>query len=142
MSGYWNRPNKTAETLRDGWLATGDIGYRDSDDNYFVVGRIKHMIISGGENIYPAEIEQLLHAHPDIAEAAVVGVPDSKWGEIVAAAIVPAPGRDIAEAAVLEFLEARIARFKLPRRIAFGAKLPRNSMGKVDLEELRSQFMS
>ncbi|HEX9275443.1 MAG TPA: long-chain fatty acid--CoA ligase [Casimicrobiaceae bacterium] len=137
MSGYWNAPAATADALRDGWFHTGDIGHFDGDGFLWVDGRAKDMIISGGENIYPAEIENALAASPDIAEVAVVGRPDAKWGEIVVAVVVPRPGCELRDQDVLDLLHGRIARFKHPRKIVFLPELPRSALGKVRKDELR-----
>lgn len=131
MAGYWNRPDATAEMMRDGWCATGDAGRIDEDGYLYVLDRIKDMIISGGENIYPAEIENLLAAHPAVLEAAVIGQPDQKWGETVKAIIVRRPGATLTEDDVIAFLEPKLARFKLPKTVTFVEALPRNPSGKI-----------
>ncbi len=142
MRGYWNNPEATAAALRGGWLATGDIGYRDQAGHYYVVDRIKNVIITGGENVYPAEIERVLLEHPNIAEAAVVGLPDRRWGETVAAAIVTSVEDSLDETAVIDCLEGKVARYKLPRRVAFLNELPRNTMGKTDYDAVRSRLIA
>ncbi|MBB5518709.1 long-chain-fatty-acid--CoA ligase [Amphiplicatus metriothermophilus] len=131
MAGYWNRPDATAEMMRDGWCATGDAGRFDEDGYLYVLDRIKDMIISGGENIYPAEIENLLSAHPAVLEAAVIGQPDEKWGETVKAIIVRRPGATLTEEDVIAFLKPKLARFKLPKTVTFAEALPRNPSGKI-----------
>lgn len=136
MQGYWNDPNNSA--LQDGWFKTGDLGYQDEEGFYRVVGRSKDMIISGGENIFPAELENLLADSPDIAEAAVVGAEDPTWGEVAVAVIVRRPGSTLDEADVLKLFEGRLARFKHPRRIVFAEALPKNAMGKVQKGELKN----
>ncbi|MDH3439243.1 MAG: AMP-binding protein [Gammaproteobacteria bacterium] len=141
MREYWNNPEATANALRDGWLATGDIGYRDDDGNFYIVDRIKNIIISGGENIFPAEIEHVLYTHPDIEQAAIVGLPDETWGEIVAASIVKRPGATLDQETLLEFLGDRLGRYKLPRRLFFESELPRNAMGKTDYQALRDRLI-
>lgn len=138
MKGYWNRPDATRDAIRDGWYYTGDAG-RIEDDYLFVVDRVKDMIISGGENIYPAEIENALAACPGVVEAAIVGAPDEKWGEVCRAFIVRRPGADISAEDILAFLKSRIASFKLPRRIDFVDALPRNPSGKILKTELRKR---
>ncbi len=135
MQGYWNDPENPA--FQGGWFRTGDLGYRDDEGFYRVVGRSKDVIISGGENIYPAELENLLADCPDIAEAAVVGAEDPKWGEVAVAVIVKRPGSTLGEAGVLKLFEGRLARFKHPRRIVFTDALPKNAMGKVQKLELK-----
>ncbi|HMM50318.1 MAG TPA: o-succinylbenzoate--CoA ligase [Burkholderiaceae bacterium] len=137
MSGYWNAPQATAAVLTDGWFHTGDMGHLDTEGFLYVDGRRKEMIISGGENIYPAEIENVLTESPDIAEASVVGWPDRRWGEIAVAVVAPRPGRRLDEATVLGLLEGRIARFKHPKRVLFVDALPKTALGKVRREEVR-----
>lgn len=142
MKGYWNRPEATAETLAGGWLHTGDIGVRDEDGFYRVVGRVKDMIITGGENVYPAEVEAVLAELPDVADAAVFGVPDDTWGERVVAVVRPADGREPSREEILAALGARLARYKLPRRIEFTPDIPRSPSGKVVKSELRDRYAS
>jgi fatty-acyl-CoA synthase len=137
MSGYWNAAAETARALAGGWFHTGDIGHIDGDGLLWVDGRLKDMIISGGENIYPAEIESVLAECADIAEVAIVGRPDDTWGEVVVAAIVLREGRAIAEAEVRALLHGRIARYKHPREIVFLDALPRSALGKLRRDELR-----
>ena len=141
MREYWNNPEATGNALHDGWLSTGDIGYCDNDGNFYVVDRIKNMIISGGENVYPAEIERELLAHPDVEEAAIVGLPDESWGEIVTASIVKRHGATLDQDALIDFLGDRLGRYKLPRRLFFEAELPRNAMGKTDYQALRDRLI-
>ncbi|RPH64884.1 MAG: long-chain fatty acid--CoA ligase [Burkholderiales bacterium] len=137
MTGYWNAPQATDAVLVDGWFHTGDMGHQDPEGYLYVDGRRKEMIISGGENIYPAEIENLLVDSPDIAEASVVGWPDERWGEIVVAVVAPQPGRHLDEADVMKLLEGRIARFKHPKQVVFVDELPKTALGKVRREEVR-----
>ena len=132
--GYWRNEQATAAAFADGWLLTGDIADRDAEGDYRIVGRLKDMVISGGENVYPAEIESVLHEHAAVAEAAVVGVPDERWGEACAAFVVP--GGEASEDELLAFCRERLAKFKVPREIHFVDELPRNSMGKVVKSEL------
>jgi fatty-acyl-CoA synthase len=128
---YWGNADATADTLRDGWYHSGDIGTRDADGHFFIHDRKKNMIISGGENIYPAEVERVLVAHPDVAEGAVIGRADPKWQEVPIAYVVRRAGCTI-DARVLEaHLLAQLARFKVPREYVFVDALPRNAMGKV-----------
>jgi fatty-acyl-CoA synthase len=131
MSGYWRRAEATAETLVDGWLHTGDIARKDADGAYTIMGRSKDMFISGGENVYPAEVESVMLAHPDVVEAALVGVPDVKWGEIGAAYVVRRSA-DLDEETLRGFLGERLARYKLPRSITFLPELPLTAIGKID----------
>jgi fatty-acyl-CoA synthase len=130
FAGYWNDPEATAATIRDGWLHTGDIAMRDDDGCYTVLGRSKEMFISGGENVYPAEIESALMAHPSVTAAAVVGVPHDTWGEVGRAFIVVAAGYD--EAKLRAYLTERLARYKLPRSIVVVDALPLTAIGKID----------
>jgi acyl-CoA synthetase (AMP-forming)/AMP-acid ligase II len=139
MKGYWNLPEATAETIRGGWLHTGDVAARDSDGYVYIRDRLKDMIISGGENIYPAEIENLLAAHPDIFEVAVIGQPSRRWGESPFAVVVP-KSPTLREQDVLDWCQGRLARFKQPRGVAFVAEIPRNPSGKVLKRALRERF--
>jgi fatty-acyl-CoA synthase len=141
MKGYWNRPEATADAIVDGWFHTGDVATRDEEGYFYIVDRKKDMIISGGENIYPAEVEDCLYQHPDIAEAAVIGLPDSRWGETVLAIIVPKPGTSLGEQDIIDFTQGRLARYKQPRRVVFIEALPRNPAGKVLKFELRERFV-
>lgn len=137
MEGYWNKPDATREAIKDGWYWSGDAGYLDENSFLYVVDRIKDMIISGGENIYPAEIEQVLAKHPAIAETAVIGVPDEKWGEVVKVVAVKRAGKELDEAGLVDFLKGKIADFKLPKYVTFLDMLPRNPSGKILKTELR-----
>ncbi|MFA7597536.1 MAG: AMP-binding protein [Novosphingobium sp.] len=138
MLGYWGKPDATAQTITaDGWLCTGDAASRDEDGYLYIQDRFKDMIISGGENIYPAEIESILHDHPDIAEIAVIGVPHPKWGETPRAYIVPVEGHRPDSDEILEYARARLARYKCPTSVAFVNALPRNVSGKVLKREMR-----
>jgi len=142
MIGYWNLDEATAETLRDGWIHTGDAGFLDEDGYLFIQDRLKDMIIYAGENIYPAEIEGVLHEHPAVAEAAVIGVPDSRWGETVKAIVVLKPGASATAAEILELARGRIADFKVPKSVDFAPSLPRTPSGKVKKGELRAAYWS
>lgn len=137
MQGYWNNPQATAETLRDGRLHTGDLGTKDSDGYLYIKGRKKEMIIRGGENVYPKEIEEALYSHPDVAEAAVVGLPDSRWGEEVAAFVVLKEGRAAAPKDLQKHLRGRLADYKLPRVWRLVAALPKTATGKIQKHKLR-----
>jgi len=141
MLGYFEMPEATAETVdAEGWLRTGDAGYLDADGYLYLQDRIKDMIISGGENIYPAEVENAIFGHPAVAEVAVVGVPDDKWGESVKAVIVPVAGAERSDADVLAWVAARIARYKVPKSIDWVSALPRNHTGKVLRRVLRDSY--
>ena len=140
MAGYYRDRAATAAALRDGWLRTGDLGRRDDDGYFFVTGRVKDVIITGGENVSPAEVEEVLRTHPDVAEVAVIGTPHPRWGEQVTAVVVPRPGAAPDPNALAAFAGARLAGFKKPRRIEFVAALPRNAANKVETHLLRQQF--
>ncbi len=130
--GYWNRADETAKAFtHDGWLKSGDLGRRDSDGCYYVAGRIKEMYISGGENVYPAEIENLLARHPSVLEAAVVGVQDDRWGEVGRAYIVLRQNAEVCSAEIIQFCRAHLAAYKAPRHIVFVADFPRTAAGKI-----------
>mgnify|MGYP001100198098 CR=1 FL=1 len=138
--GYWRQPETTAESFTEGWLHSGDVARIDGDGYYYIVDRWKDMYISGGENVYPAEVESVLYAHPAVAEAAVIGVPDPKWGEVGKAIVVVKPGYTLTEEEVLRFCEGKIARYKIPKSVVFVDALPRNPAGKVLKTELRRRF--
>jgi len=140
MKGYWNRPDATAEVLVDGWFHTGDVGIRDADGYFFIVDRKKDMIISGGENVYPAEVEDALYQHPGIKEVAVIGVQDPRWGESVRAVVVPKEGVSLTADDVIEFAQDRLARYKQPKSVVFADILPRNPAGKVLKFDLREHY--
>lgn len=136
MAGYWGRPEETARILRDGWLHTGDLGYLDEEGYLYVIDRRDDLIISGGENIYPAEVEAVLLSHPDVAEAGVTGVSDARWGRAPVAAVQRRPGGTVDEAALVAFCQQRLAGYKVPVRIRFVERLPRNAAGKLLRREL------
>ncbi len=141
MSRYWNNPDATSETIdADGWLRTGDAGYLDEDGYLYIHDRVKDMIISGGENVYPAEVENALYAHPDVADVAVVGVPHEKWGEAVKACIVLKEGKALSEADVIAHAREHIAGYKCPKSVDFIEALPRNPSGKILRRELRAPY--
>ena len=137
MAGYWNRPDETAAVLIDGWMHTGDAGYLDADGYLFVVDRLKDMIISGGENVYSAEVENALCSHPAVAMAAVFGLPDERWGERVHAVVVLKPGSAATEEDLREHAKGLIAGYKCPRSVEFTEALPVTAAGKVLKRELR-----
>ena len=141
MQGYYNNPQATAETIVDGWVRTGDVGYTDEDGYFFIVDRKKEMIIRGGENIYPREIEEVLFTHPKIVEAAVIGLPDPIWGEEVVAVIVPQPGEKLTPEDVQEFCKQRLASYKTPREVKFREDLPKTLTGKVIKKALKEELM-
>jgi fatty-acyl-CoA synthase len=137
FAGYWRNDEATAEVFDGGWLRTGDVAERDAEGYYRIRGRLKEMFISGGENVYPAEIENVLAESADIAEVAVVGRPDERWGEAVVAVVVPAHGADVTATTVAALLAGRVARYKHPRDVILADALPRTALGKVKREELK-----
>ena len=140
MSGYWNLPEATASSLVDGWMHTGDAATMDEDGYVYIQDRIKDMIISGGENVYPAEVESAIYGHPAIAEVAVIGVPDDKWGEAVKAVIARKPGEELSEDDLIAFAREKVAAFKVPKSVDFIDALPRNASGKILRKDLRAPY--
>jgi len=142
MKGYWNRPDATAEVLKDGWLLTGDMARMDEDGYFFIVDRKKEMIIRGGFNVYPREIEEVLYEHPAVLEAAVIGVPDEAMGEEVAAAVVLRSGHDASADDVRGFVKERLAAYKYPRHVWFTDELPKGPTGKILKREITTPDVS
>ncbi len=140
MTCYWNRPEATAESLRDGWFHSGDAGYMDEDGYLYIVDRLKDMVISGGENIYPTEIEQVMHAHPAVENVAIVGIPDEKWGEALLAFVIRKPNQAVEAEELEAFLRERLAGYKVPRRYEFVEEFPLNATGKVLKRTLRAPY--
>ena len=140
MKGYWKRPDATAEAVRDGWFHTGDAGYFDEDGFLYIHDRVKDMIVSGGENVYPAEVENALFSHPEIADVAVIGIPSEKWGEEVKAIVVRQPGTDPSPEDIIAFARERIAAYKAPKSVDFIEELPRNPSGKILRKDLREPY--
>jgi acyl-CoA synthetase (AMP-forming)/AMP-acid ligase II len=141
MKGYWNMPQATAETiLPGGWLRTGDAGYRDEDGYLYVHDRVKDMIVSGGENVYPAEVENVVMSHPGVADVAVIGVPDETWGERPKALVVRVAGGELTEAELIGYCRERLAGFKCPASVDWIDELPRNPSGKVLKKDLRAPY--
>jgi long-chain acyl-CoA synthetase len=138
MQGYWNRPEETAQVLRDGWLFTGDIACQDADGFFRIVDRKKDLIISGGMNVYPRDIEEPLYAHPKVLDVVAVGVPDERWGEAVKVYIVLRPGQTATEQEILDYCHSRMARYKVPKLVEFRKELPKSMVGKV----LRRQLVA
>jgi long-chain acyl-CoA synthetase len=139
MQGYWKMPEETANALRDGWLHTGDIAYRDEDGYVFIVDRKKDMIIAGGFNIYPREIDEVLYTHPKILDAVAVGVPDPYRGETLKAFVVPKPGESLTEEEIIEFCKSNLAAYKVPKMVEFRDSLPKTIVGKILRKELRAE---
>ncbi len=137
MQGYWNRPDETQQCLVDGWLYTGDIAYMDDDGYFYIVGRKKDMVISGGYNIYPREIEEVLYNHPAIQEAAAVGIPDAKLGEKIKIYVVLKQGAAVTEEALINYCRNRLAKYKTPAMVEFRTDLPKSSVGKILKKDLR-----
>jgi fatty-acyl-CoA synthase len=140
MAGYWEEPERTAEVLRDGWYATGDAGSVDAEGFLYIRDRYKDMIISGGENVYPAEVESAILELPDVMEVAVIGVPDAKWGETGLAVVVPLPGRSPDPEAIRAALRERLAGFKIPRSVVLATDLPKTATGKIRKPDLRERY--
>ena len=142
MSGYLDDPAATAEALREGWLHTGDIARRDAEGYLTIVDRRKDMIVSGGFNVYPREIEDVLFEHPAVAQAAVIGVPHERWGEEVKALVALRPGHSVTEGELIEFVKARKGSLTAPKSVEFVAAIPVTNLGKVDKKALRARYWS
>ena len=140
MMGYWQMPQETAKKLRNGWLHTGDLGRIDEDGYVYIVERKNDLIISGGVNIYPREIEEVLYGHPAVSEASVVGLPDEHWGEVVKAVIVLKVGAKATEAEIIDLCGKRLAGFKKPKSVDFWDELPKSSTGKILKKEIRKRY--
>lgn len=138
--GYWNNPEATAEAIRDGWLHTGDLAHRDAEGYYSIVGRLKDMIISGGENVYPTEVESVLHAMPAVSEAALIGVSHPKWGEVGRAIVVPSRGAELTEERLLDSCRQHLAGYKVPKSVVFVEAMPKTGAGKVDRKALLEAY--
>jgi fatty-acyl-CoA synthase len=140
MTEYWNDAGKTREAIRNGWLHTGDMAYRDADGYFFLVDRAKDMFISGGENVYPAEVERILRTHPAIDDVAVIGVPDPRWNEVGCAFVRRAEGKKLSEADVIRCCDKKLARYKWPKHVIFVDHFPRTALGKIRKPELRQKY--
>jgi acyl-CoA synthetase (AMP-forming)/AMP-acid ligase II len=140
MQGYYNRPDDSAAAIREGWFHTGDAGTEDDDGFFYIKDRIKDMIVSGGENIYPAELESVLAGHPGVADIAVIGVPDDQWGETVKAIVVKKPGSELGAEALIDWSRDKLAGFKRPRSVDFVEAIPRNPSGKILKKDLRKPY--
>jgi fatty-acyl-CoA synthase len=138
---YWRLPEDTADSFTGDWLHTGDMGYIDDEGYLFLVDRRKDMYISGGENVYPAEVEDVLMGFDKVADVGVIGVPDEKWGEVGLAVVVPTPGVDLSEEEVIEFCKGKLAKYKIPKKVAFTEALPRTATGKILKKDLKAQFI-
>ena len=139
MRGYWQQEAATQEALRSGWIYTGDLGYQDEDDYIYLSGRAKDFIKRGGEMVSPEEVEQVLMSHPNVDDAAVIGIPDVEWGEEVRAVVVGREG-GVGEDELIQYCNERLSSFKRPRSVVFIDELPRNVMGKVLKRDLREQY--
>ena len=141
MKGYWKMPEETAKSIdAEGWFRSGDAGYVDADGYVYIHDRVKDMIVSGGENVYPAEVENALMGHPGIADVAVIGVPDEKWGESVKACVIRRPGSSATEREIIDWMRERLAHYKCPKSVDFVDTLPRNPSGKLLKRILRAPF--
>ncbi len=140
MKGYWAKPDATAKSIQDEWFASGDAGFFDKDGYLYIHDRVKDMIVSGGENIYPAEVENAIFGHPAVADVAVIGVPDEKWGEAVKAIVVKKPDISVTPTEIIAYARERIAGYKLPKTVDFIETLPRNPSGKILRRELREPY--
>jgi long-chain acyl-CoA synthetase len=140
MKGYWNMPKETAATLKNGWLYTGDIGKVDEDGDLYITGRRKDLIIKGGENIDPSISEKWLYYHPAVSEAAVIGFPDAKYGEEVAAVIVLKPGQKASEQELIDFVREHVHHFSAPNKVFFVEDMPKNNLGKILKKDLKQRL--
>ena len=140
MKGYWKNQAATAKSIQDSWFYTGDAGYLDDEGYLFIHDRIKDMIVTGGENVYPAEVENALFSHEAIADVAVIGVPNKKWGESVMAIVVLKAGKIVSEQDIIIYTKSKIASYKVPKCITFAEILPRNPSGKLLKRELRAPY--
>ncbi|HEV3231157.1 MAG TPA: AMP-binding protein, partial [Candidatus Dormibacteraeota bacterium] len=141
MKGYWRKPEATAEAIKDGWFHSGDIGFVDDEGFIFIVDRKKEMIIRGGFNVYPREIEEVLYTHPAVAEAAVIGLPDEKFGEEVHAVVAPKPGMEIDAGELTAWIKERVAAYKYPRTIRVVKELPKGPTGKIMKREIKADML-
>ena len=141
MRGYWNNPKETAQAFLDGWFRTGDVGRQDADGFFYILDRLKDMIVTGGENVYSGEVEAVIYEHPAVLEAAVFGIPDQKWGELVAACVVLRPGKVLSGDELIDHCRRSLANYKVPRRVEFSdTELPKSGTGKILKRVLRERF--
>jgi long-chain acyl-CoA synthetase len=141
VHGYWRKPDINSETYKEGWFCSGDLGYVDEDNYLYVVDRKQDLIITGGQNIYPVEIEEILYTHPSVALAAVIGIPDAVKGELAKAYIVVKEGAQVTEGELIEYVRSRIAKYKAPRLVEFVSSLPQGPTGKILKRELRAKIL-
>ena len=141
MRGYWNNAEETKLAFRDGFFRTGDVGYRDATGYFYILDRLKDMIVTGGENVYSGEVEAVIYQHPAVRETAVFGIPDPQWGELVAACVVPKPGKALGEAELIAHCRRSLANYKVPRRVVLSdTELPKSGTGKILKRILRERF--
>jgi len=141
MRGYWNDPEETKLAFRNGFFRTGDIGYQDANGYFYILDRLKDMIVTGGENVYSGEVEAVIYTHPAVREVAVFGIPDPKWGEIVKAVVVLKPGKTLTAEELIAYCRRSLANFKVPRRVEFSdTELPKSGSGKILKKVLRERF--
>jgi acyl-CoA synthetase (AMP-forming)/AMP-acid ligase II len=140
MSGYWNNPQATSDIVKDGWVYTGDIGWMDEEGYLYLVDRKKDAIKTGGENIYAREVEDVLYSHPAVAEAAVIGVPDEAWGEVVKAVVALKPGITATAEEIMQFCKERLSSYKKPKSVDFLPELPRTAAGKISKKDVRAPY--
>jgi len=143
LKGYWNRPEATVEAFKGGWFHTGDMAWRDEEGFFYIVDRMKDMIITGGENVYSREVEEVIYVHPGVSEAAIIGLPDEVWGERVVAVVAMKAGQegnDAVAAEIIKICRERLAGYKSPKQVFFIGELPKNVSGKILKRELRDQF--
>jgi long-chain acyl-CoA synthetase len=141
MRGYWNNPKETALAFRDGFFRTGDVDYQDADGYFYIQDRLKDMIVTGGENVYSGEVEAVIYEHPAVREAAVFGIPDPQWGELVMACVVLKPGKTLSADDLITHCRRSLANYKIPRRVEFSeTELPKSGSGKILKRILRGRF--
>jgi long-chain acyl-CoA synthetase len=143
MRGYWNNPEETEHAFRDGRFRTGDVGYQDADGYFYILDRVKDMIVTGGENVYSGEVEAVIYEHPAVREAAVFGIPDPQWGELVAACVVLKAGDRLSAEDLVVHCHRSLANYKIPRRVEFSeVELPKSGSGKILKRVLRERFVA
>jgi long-chain acyl-CoA synthetase len=141
MRSYWNKPEETKLAFRNGFFRTGDIGYQDANGYFYILDRLKEMIVTGGENVYSGEVEAVIYTHPAVREVAVFGIPDPKWGELVMACVVLKPGKTLSADELIAYCRRSLANYKIPRRVEFSdTELPKSGSGKILKKVLRERF--